>query len=73
MSHLPPVGWADLTTRRDLDALRIELRGEFAEFPGELRGELHKELNAQTKTLFVSLTSVILSVAALVFAALQLT
>jgi hypothetical protein len=38
-----------------------------------LRGELHKELNAQTKTLFVSLTSVILSVAALVFAALQLT
>jgi hypothetical protein len=28
MNDLPPVGWADVATKRDLDVLRSELRGE---------------------------------------------
>jgi hypothetical protein len=28
MNYLPPVGWADVATKRDLDVLRSELRGE---------------------------------------------
>ena len=28
MSLPPPVGWADVTTKHDLDSLRIELRAE---------------------------------------------
>ena len=47
MRYLPPVGWADIATKRDLDVLRSEmavlrsdLRGEMAEGLGGLRGEI---------------------------------
>jgi len=33
MELLPPVGWADVATKRDLDVLRLELKGD-----------LHREL-----------------------------
>ncbi len=40
MALLPPVGWAEVARASDLEALRIELRGEMAELRAELRGEM---------------------------------
>ena len=31
MGHLPPVGWADVATKRDVDLLRLEWRADLAE------------------------------------------
>lgn len=40
MAAIPPFEWSELATKRDLDSLRVELRGEMAELRGELRGEM---------------------------------
>ena len=58
MEHLPPVGWADVSTKRDLDHLA-----------DRLRAELHKTL--WTHTIAIVFTTMA-SNAAAVFAVAQL-
>lgn len=60
LGYLPPVGWADVATKRDLDALRAELRGEF--------GALRADLSAQQQTLFYRMLMVQVAVLAMVIA-----
>ena len=40
MAHLPPVGWADVATKRDLDALQEANRREHEVITETFRGEL---------------------------------
>jgi hypothetical protein len=40
MEHLPPVGWADVATKRDLDHLGVVLRSEIAQLLAEVKADL---------------------------------
>ena len=62
MEHLPPVGWADVATKRDLDHLSLvtrrdleleagKIRHEFAEFRGGMQTEF-AEFRAGMQTEF---------------------
>ena len=56
MSYLPPVGWADVATKSDLVSLEHKILGE-----------LHRELNAQTRAVVVGVIGTNISLAALAF------
>ena len=87
MELLPPLGWADVATKRDLDALeeRMNLRFDLVDRRFEssehkllaaFRSELLAQSNvisAQTRTLIIANAGTVLSMAALAFGVAKLT
>jgi hypothetical protein len=65
MEHLPPTGWADVTTKRDLDHLEIVLRADIDRTAERTRADLHRTITTQTLTvMFTTVATFIAAVLA---------
>ena len=69
MTYLPPVGWADVARKRDLDVLaeKIDLKTD------QIRSELRSEMERLARRLVMWMSSMIVAAVGLAFVVGRLT
>lgn len=72
MEHLPPVGWADVATKRDLDALDLKLDALENRLLATFRSEMSSMQRTFILALVASVSGSTLTAAGLAFAAARL-
>lgn len=72
MEHLPPVGWADVATKQDLDHLSLVTKKDLEIFSQSLMASFRGELLALQRHMVFAMTSSMVSIAAISFAIAQL-
>ncbi len=66
MAAMPPVGWADVATKRDLDVLRNEVRLELEARTQSLRADITDKLTETQRNLFFGFFAAHVASAALI-------
>jgi hypothetical protein len=72
MEHLPPIGWADVATKHDVDAAVTLLRAEMQSLEHRLDASLHRELGRQFRAFVFANLGLMATLVSLTYAATRM-